>query len=153
MGVVAATFWTISACWRDVRGSADGLLGASAGGSQRGVSATVTPASSVRCNRIKLPARLRNETTGPYNPAAARHPVTGEWLLLHTLDEVQALRLAQHGVLCADRRTLQRLKQSTKTSGVSVLGPVKLYNQLWECYSGAMLCIGQLECDFFVHSL
>ena len=101
VGVVVATLWTILACWRDVRGSTGGLLGRSASGSKLGISATVTPASSVRCNRIKLPARLHNATTGPYNPAAARHPVTGEWLMLHTLDEVRALQLAQDGTLRA----------------------------------------------------
>ena len=95
VGVAAATLWTVLACWRHVEGSIHGFVNDSAGRSQPGVSATVTPASSVRCNRIKLPARLHNDTTGPYNPAAARHPVTGEWLLLHTLDEVRALLLEQ----------------------------------------------------------
>lgn len=105
VGVVAATLWTVSACWRHVEGSAHGIPGGSGSRSQLGISATVTTASSVRCNRIKLPARLHNATTGPYNPAAARHPVTGEWLLVHTLDEVRALQLARHWVLGAQPRT------------------------------------------------
>ena len=96
VGVAAALLLTILACWRHVEGSAHGFVNGSASRSQVGVSATVTPASSVRCSRIKLPARLHNSTTGPYNPAAARHPVTGEWLLLHTLDEVWASLLEQH---------------------------------------------------------
>ncbi len=53
------------------------------------ISASVTPASSVRCNRIRLPAHFYNDTTSPYNPAAMRHPSTGVWYLLHTFDEVR----------------------------------------------------------------
>jgi hypothetical protein len=53
------------------------------------ISASVTPASSVRCNRIRLPAQFYNDTTSPYNPAAMRHPSTGMWYLLHTFDEVR----------------------------------------------------------------
>ncbi len=53
------------------------------------ISASVTPASSVRCNRIRLPAQFYNDTTSPYNPAAMRHPSTGLWYLLHTFDEVR----------------------------------------------------------------
>ena len=52
------------------------------------ISATVTPASSVRCNRISLPSRFYNATTAPYNPAAMRNPVTGNWVLVHNYDEV-----------------------------------------------------------------
>ena len=110
VGTAAAALWTISACWRHVEGSAHDLLRGSASRSQVDVSATVTPASSVRCNRIQLPARLQNATTGPYNPAAARHPVTGEWLLLHTLDEVRArcLRSTKRYVLrCAPALSAQ----------------------------------------------
>ena len=105
VGVAAATLWTVFSCWRHVEGSAHGFVNGSTSRLQPGVSATVTPASSVRCNRIELPARHHNATTGPYNPAAARHPVTGEWLLLHTLDEVRALLFEQHLVLGAQPRT------------------------------------------------
>ena len=52
--------------------------------------ASMTPASSVRCNRISLPAHLSNATSAPYNPAAMRHPVSGDWYLLHSVDEVCA---------------------------------------------------------------
>jgi len=52
------------------------------------ISGFVRPASAVRCNRISLPARFYNESTGPYNPAAVRHPTSGEWYLFHTYDEV-----------------------------------------------------------------
>lgn len=52
------------------------------------ISGTVLPASAVRCNRLALPASFYNESQGPYNPAAVRHPITGEWLLVYTYDEV-----------------------------------------------------------------
>ncbi|KAK9834907.1 hypothetical protein WJX81_007705 [Elliptochloris bilobata] len=83
---VATVF--LLACWLGVPGSSDGGLAGATSQKADSISVTVTPASSVRCNRISLPARFYNATTSPYNPAATRHPVTGEWLLLHTLDEV-----------------------------------------------------------------
>ena len=43
------------------------------------------------CNRIDLPRQWLNETQGPYNPAAIRHPKTGEWLLFFRIEEVRAL--------------------------------------------------------------
>ncbi len=52
------------------------------------ISGTVLPASAVRCNRLALPASFYNESQGPYNPAAVRHPISGEWLLVYTFDEV-----------------------------------------------------------------
>jgi hypothetical protein len=52
------------------------------------ISGTVLPASAVRCNRLALPASYYNESQGPYNPAAVRHPISGEWLLVYTFDEV-----------------------------------------------------------------
>ncbi len=52
------------------------------------ISGTVLPASAVRCNRLALPASYYNESQGPYNPAAVRHPISGEWLLVYTYDEV-----------------------------------------------------------------
>jgi hypothetical protein len=65
------------------------LIGSSAHDSFRAtISGTVLPASAVRCNRLNLPAMYYNESQGPYNPAAVRHPATGEWLLLYTYDEV-----------------------------------------------------------------
>lgn len=53
------------------------------------ISGMVQPASALRCNRLSLPASYYNESQGPYNPAAVRHPVTREWLLLYTYDEVR----------------------------------------------------------------
>lgn len=58
-------------------------------GKTSALSGTVTPASAVRCNRIQLPERYYNESQGPYNPAAIRHPVTKEWLVVFTFDEVR----------------------------------------------------------------
>lgn len=52
------------------------------------ISGSVQPASAVRCNRIELPAAYYNDSQGPYNPAAIRHTLTGEWLLVYTYDEV-----------------------------------------------------------------
>jgi hypothetical protein len=52
------------------------------------ISGSVLPASAVMCNRIALAPSYYNESQGPYNPAAIRHPVTGEWLLVYTFDEV-----------------------------------------------------------------
>ena len=40
------------------------------------------------CNRINPGPMYVNETQGPYNPAAVRHPRTGEWYLVFTMDEV-----------------------------------------------------------------
>ena len=40
------------------------------------------------CNRIDPEPKYVNETQGPYNPAAVRHPKTGEWYLFFTMDEV-----------------------------------------------------------------
>ena len=40
------------------------------------------------CNRIDPGPKYVNETQGPYNPAAVRHPRTGEWHLFFTMDEV-----------------------------------------------------------------
>ena len=53
------------------------------------ISGTVQPASALRCNRLSLPASYYNESQGPYNPAAIKHPVSREWLLLYTYDEVR----------------------------------------------------------------
>ena len=65
------------------------LTGTSAAsGVRMTISGTVQPASALRCNRLSLPASFYNESQGPYNPAAVRHPVTREWLLLYTYDEV-----------------------------------------------------------------
>ncbi len=62
------------------------------------ISGLVQPASSVRCNRITLPPRYYNESTGPYNPAAVRHPTSGEWYLFHTYDEVRSAAQLVEGV-------------------------------------------------------
>ena len=65
------------------------LTGSSAAsGLRTTISGTVQPASALRCNRLNLPASFYNESQGPYNPAAVRHPATREWLLLYTYDEV-----------------------------------------------------------------
>ena len=66
------------------------LTGSSAASGLRPtISGTVQPASALRCNRLSLPASYYNESQGPYNPAAVRHPVSREWLLLYTYDEVR----------------------------------------------------------------
>lgn len=67
------------------------------------ISGSVLPASAVRCNRIQLPAAYYNESQGPYNPAAIRHPLTGEWLLVYTYDEVP---LCLRGFLVMGGRSL-----------------------------------------------
>ena len=68
------------------------LTGSSAAsGLSATISGTVQPASALRCNRLNLPASYYNESQGPYNPAAVRHPVTREWLLLYTYDEVRGV--------------------------------------------------------------
>ena len=81
-------------CWQDVT-----LTGSPSVQQQRPISATVKPASSVRCNRISLPARLCNATTAPYNPAAMRHPASGNWFLVHNYDEVITRALQGFGAL------------------------------------------------------
>ena len=68
----------------------------------------VHPASSVRCNRIALPERFGNASTSPYNPAVGRHPVTGEWILLHTLDEVPRCSAASNFCFMPSERTCPR---------------------------------------------
>ncbi|KAK9830983.1 hypothetical protein WJX81_005385 [Elliptochloris bilobata] len=75
----------------DVTGSLRHVIGSPASLANRQsrgtISGLVQPASSVRCNRITLPPQYYNESTGPYNPAAVRHPTSGEWYLFHTYDE------------------------------------------------------------------
>ena len=97
----------------DVTGSLRHVIGSPAlppGRQSRAtISGLVQPASAVRCNRITLPSQYYNESTGPYNPAAVRHPTSGEWYLFHTYDEVGARRAAgrgarapaQGGLLCS----------------------------------------------------
>ena len=85
----------------DVTGSLRHVIGSPATPSGRHSRATISglvqPASAVRCNRITLPPQYYNESTGPYNPAAVRHPTSGEWYLFHTYDEVGARRAAADG--------------------------------------------------------
>ncbi len=85
--------------WRDVQHRGAGSLAGHTTLARRPISASVSPASGVRCSRISLPARYYNATTAPYNPAAMRHPGTSEWYLLHTYDQVRPL-----GHACAPRR-------------------------------------------------
>ena len=86
VGLVLTVLLTVG-YWRSTW---DGAAGGPAGRPARPrISATVMPASSVRCNRINLPPQYYNATTAPYNPAAARHPGTKEWVLLHTFDEAR----------------------------------------------------------------
>jgi hypothetical protein len=61
------------------------------------ISASVRPASGVRCNRITLPPMWYYASAAPYNPAAARHPATGEWYLLHVIDQARPLALLTLG--------------------------------------------------------
>lgn len=88
----------------DVTGSLRHVIGSPATPSGRQSRATISglvqPASAVRCNRITLPPQYYNESTGPYNPAAVRHPTSGEWYLFHTYDEVGARRAAADGPPC-----------------------------------------------------
>ena len=86
-GIAVAAVYTLTS-WLNFMCSTQSNLGSSCSTDHKRVSATVTPASSVRCNRIILPARFYNATTAPYNPAAMRHPVSGDWLLMHTFDVV-----------------------------------------------------------------
>ncbi len=50
----------------------------------------VLPPTPARCNRLRLPADLANASAVPSYPAAVKHPVTGEWLLVFTYQEVKA---------------------------------------------------------------
>lgn len=70
------------------------------------ISASVRPASSVRCNRIALPPMWYNASAAPYNPAAARHPTTGEWFLLHVMDQARPLAVLRpvRGQACSSYR-------------------------------------------------
>jgi len=75
-----------------------GLLAfAAIGGLVHAVAFAAPPASCVRCNHISvpLPEEWRNST--PFVPAAAQHPGTGEWVLLHDFDQARYLQLT-----CAD---------------------------------------------------
>ncbi len=51
-------------------------------------SAVLQPPTAARCNRLHLPAALANSTAVPYYPAAVKDPVTGEWYLFFTYQEV-----------------------------------------------------------------
>ena len=64
---------------------------AAAAAAPGGLAGAVRPPSAVRCQRLALPARFHNESQGPYNPAAVRHPATGEWLAVLTYDEARLL--------------------------------------------------------------
>lgn len=86
--IVAVAAVYTHTCWLNFTCSTQSNLGSSCSTDYKRVSAVVTPASSVRCNRISLPARFYNATTAPYNPAAMRHPVSGDWFLMHTFDVV-----------------------------------------------------------------
>jgi hypothetical protein len=97
VGIVAALL--SFGLWRDVQHRGAGSLAGHTTLARRPISASVSPASGVRCSRISLPARYYNATTAPYNPAAMRHPGTSEWYLLHTYDQVRPL-----GHACAPRR-------------------------------------------------
>lgn len=55
---------------------------------RRPTSALIQPPTAARCNRLHLPAALANSTAVPYYPAAVRDPVTGEWYLFFTYQEV-----------------------------------------------------------------
>ena len=90
VGLVLTGLFTLAYWGSTWGGAAEGLAGGRP--AKPRISATVTPASSVRCNRISLPPQYYNATTAPYNPAAARNPATKEWLLLHTLDQARPLR-------------------------------------------------------------
>jgi hypothetical protein len=54
--------------------------------------ALVLPPTPSRCNRLHLPGDLANTTAVPYYPAAVKHPVTGEWLMFFTYQEVDTLK-------------------------------------------------------------
>jgi hypothetical protein len=103
VGIVAALL--SFGLWRDVQHRGAGSLAGHTTLARRPISASVSPASGVRCSRISLPARYYNATTAPYNPAAMRHPGTGEWYLLHTYDQVRPLAHA-----CAPRRAAKRAR-------------------------------------------
>ena len=51
-------------------------------------SALLQPPTAARCNRLHLPTALANSTAVPYYPAAVKDPVTGEWYLFFTYQEV-----------------------------------------------------------------
>ena len=90
----------------------------SASGLRPTISGTVQPASALRCNRLSLPASYYNESQGPYNPAAIRHPVSREWLLLYTYDEVRDVpqRLSCRLLVC-----IGTLHTSASSNGVLLL--------------------------------
>jgi len=52
-------------------------------------SALLQPPTAARCNRLHLPPALANSTAVPYYPAAVKDPVTGEWYLFFTYQEVR----------------------------------------------------------------
>ena len=51
-------------------------------------SALLRQPSAARCNRLPLPGPLANASALPAEPAAVKDPVTGEWLIFFTYQEV-----------------------------------------------------------------
>lgn len=110
VGLALAALLGTLVYWQDIRSSATESLAASGKAARRTISASVEPASSVRCNRISLPKQYYNATTAPYNPAAMQHPATNEWFLLHTFDEV---RPPMHADAARSSRALHRATRRT----------------------------------------
>ncbi len=55
-------------------------------------SALLRQPSAARCNRLPLPGPLANASALPAEPAAVRDPVTGEWLIFFTYQEVSTIQ-------------------------------------------------------------
>lgn len=53
-------------------------------------SALLKQPTAARCNRLPLPGALANASAIPTEPAAVKDPVTGEWLIFFTYQEVRS---------------------------------------------------------------
>ena len=82
-------------CWGAFTAGARGVFGAvplltssSQPGGIRPPTALLQIPTAARCNRLYLPDSLANTSAVPSYPAAVKDPVSGEWLLFFTYQEV-----------------------------------------------------------------
>ena len=76
---------------RGVFGAVPLLSSSSQPAGNRPPSALLQTPTAARCNRLYLPASLANTSAVPSYPAAVKDPVSGEWLMFFSYQEVRPL--------------------------------------------------------------